>query len=107
MNNISGEFADRIPVEIATIEKINPLETVYVDFSSLDEGHGSISYTHDKRTYSIQVYFPINPLSDRTNWLDHEPYDLELMATAAEAPPFILKRKLWVDGGRLKLSAVG
>ncbi len=104
LNSISGEFSNRMPIVVADITSLNPRDIIYVNFASLDEENGSIAYDGDKRKYGIQVYFPINPLpSDKSNWLDNEPYEIELLATAAECPPFAIKCKLWVDGGRLKL----
>ena len=97
-------FSGKVPIEIKKIDTLNPRDVVYLNFASLDEA--SVSYQSGKRTYGIQVYFPINPLSsNKSNWLNHEPYELELTATAAESLPFAVKCKLWVEAGRLKLTA--
>jgi len=101
----SGEFSGRVPIEIPVQERLNPKDTKYISFASLDEGNGSsVAYHMGERKYAIQAYFPINPLSDKSNWLDHEPYELEIVASAAECPPFAMKCRLFVDGGNLKLS---
>lgn len=101
---LSGEFSARCPVSIKTGLQLNSGEVVYLDFAELEESGSSVAFAGSERRYGIRVYFPINPLpSDKSNWLDNQPYTLAIQATATDSPPFTLDCRLFVENNKLKL----
>ena len=102
---LSGAFSAKCPVSIKTGFQLNPGETTYLDFAELEESGQDVAYDSSGRRYGIRVYFPVNPLSDKSNWLDHEPYTLTIQATSAESPPFTLNCRLFVEGQKLRLES--
>lgn len=103
LESITGMLSDRCPVEVMSAKTINPDRPEYVPFVTFNE-----STTGPKPTdyRGIVAHFPINPLSGGQSYLDHQPYDLTLVATAAQSAPFTKKCRLWVDDGILKLEEV-
>ena len=106
VESITGGFAHKCPIIIKAGFILNPGAHEYIYFAALNESGSEIAYVQGERKYGIRVYFPINPLpSDKSSWLDDQPYTLTLLATAAKSPPCRLICRLYVESGALKLEA--
>jgi len=104
LTKLSGTFSDKCPLLIASFSTINPRDIRYVKLASTDLS--GISRAGNTTNYSINVYFPVNPLrNDKSNWLDDQPYELELRATASNTPPFVTRCRLAIEDGKLVLTA--
>jgi len=106
LESITGMFASKCPIIIKANFILNPGAHEYIYFASLDESGSEVAYVQGEQKFGIRVYFHINPLpSDKSSWLDDQPYTLTLLATAAESPPRRLNCRLYVERGALKLEA--
>jgi len=79
---------------------LNPGAKEFVDFVDAEEATTGLS---SSKPATIRAHFPINPLSSGESYLDDQPYDISLIATAAESSPFRVACRLWFEGGVLKL----
>ncbi len=105
LHTISGMFSQRCPISKSGFT-LNPGAILYVDFVGLEESGSDAAYDAMDRKYGIRTYFPINPLpSDGSSWLDDQPYNISLLATAAESRPHRLDCRLFVEDGILMLRA--
>jgi hypothetical protein len=104
LENITGSLAHKCPVTIREGFILNPGASEYIELVGLNESGSEVAYDSSGRKYGIRAYFPINPLpSDKSSWLDDQPYTLTLLATAAESPPYRLTCRIYVENGGLKL----
>jgi hypothetical protein len=101
LNSITGRLANKCPVKVEAGFSLNPGAIRYIDFVDFDE---TISGPPISNPPTIRAHFPINPLSNGESYLDDQPYDLVLKATAAETPSFTERYRLWIDQvGSLRL----
>jgi hypothetical protein len=107
LENITGMLTDKCPVPIKTGFILNPGAYEYVELVGLSESGSDVAFDQSGPKFEIRAYFPINPLrSDQSSWLDHQPYTLTLLATAAESPSCRLVCRLFVEKGVLQLKVV-
>jgi hypothetical protein len=109
LEKITGRLSHRCPVSIKSGFTLNPGARTFIDFAQLDEaneGRPSLSEGAGGKQQGIVAFFPINPLSDGTSYLDDQPYDLLLKATAAESAPHLVESRLWIEGRAMKLEPV-
>lgn len=100
LTKISGQLAQRCPVTIRSGFSLNPGATEYIDFVDFDE---TTSGPPANVPPGIVAHFPINQLSDGRSFLDDQPYDLTLQATAAESSPDVAVCTLAIVSGVLTL----
>jgi class 3 adenylate cyclase len=105
VEQISGRLSHRCPVKIKSEFVLNPGAKEYIPFVEWDEvlRGPSLHESSAGGNPGIEAYFPINPLSNGVSYLDDEPYDLVLRATAAESPPHEVRCRLWIENGVLRL----
>ena len=105
LERITGRLSHRCPVKIKSGFVLNPGAKDYVPFVQWDEVERGPSLHEGPRgrDQGITAFFPINKLSNGMSYLDDQPYELALKATAAECDPHEVKCGLWIENGKLRL----
>jgi hypothetical protein len=108
VEQISGRLSPRCPVKVKSGFTLNPGAKDFIPFVQWDEviRGPSLHESSTGKDQGIEAFFPINPLSDGISYLDDQPYEILLRATAAESPPDLVKCRLWIENGALKLQVI-
>jgi hypothetical protein len=105
VESISGSLSRKCPVKVKEGISLNPRAKEYIDFVCFGE---AIPGSPPDDPPMIRAYFPINPqpILENRSYLDDQPYDLTLVATAAQSAPHTERCRLWVDKDKLRLERV-